>query len=60
MTTSGASTRAAERIWRARKDSRILDARLLVDPSDDPSSAGNVRENGSWHLASGWAPGADL
>ena len=40
MTTSVASTRAAERIWRARKDSRILDARLLVDPSEDPSSSG--------------------
>ena len=39
MTTSVASTRAAERIWRARKDSRILDARLLVDP-DGPLSAG--------------------
>ena len=40
MTTSLSSARAAERIWRARKDSRILDARLLVDPSEDPSSAG--------------------
>jgi hypothetical protein len=40
MTTSLSSTRAAERIWRARKDSRILDARLLVDSGENSTSAG--------------------
>jgi hypothetical protein len=40
MTTSLLSPRAAERIWRARKDSRILDARLLLDPCDNAASAG--------------------
>lgn len=35
-----ASARTAERLWRARKDSRTLDARLLIDPLNDPPSAG--------------------
>jgi hypothetical protein len=41
MTTSLLPARAAERIWRARKDSRILDARLLlVERNENSASAG--------------------
>ena len=32
-----ASVREAERLWRVRKDSRTLDARLLPDPSVEPA-----------------------
>ena len=38
MTASLSSARAAERVWRARKDWRILDARLLADPCENASS----------------------
>jgi hypothetical protein len=40
MTTSLSSAGAAERVWRVRKDWRILDARLLLGPCGNAESAG--------------------